>query len=143
MSKTITFVHTADLHQAYEFSVNKWKRKIPQRSDDFLENFIIIMDRALEDDIDFLIIAGDIFDRSKPNPIIRQIIIDKLVKLSSKKPILLIPGNHDKSKFHKGLLFLHKNLHIYNTPTIETIVIKDLKLSVSAVCPEREGWEER
>ena len=133
MSKTITFVHTADLHQAYEFSVNKWKRKIPQRSDDFLDNFILIMDRSLEEDIDFLVIAGDIFDRSKPNPIIRQIIIDKLVKLSSKKPVLLIPGNHDKSKIHKGLLFVHKNLHIYNTPTIETIDINGLNVSVTAI----------
>ena len=133
MVKQVIFIHTADLHQGYEFSTIKWKKNIAQRSDDFLDNFSLIIERSFRDDIDFLVIAGDIFNRSKPKPAIRQKIIDKIVKLSSKKPVLLIPGNHDKSKFSRGLLFLHKNLHIYNKPQNDKITINGLTISVTAI----------
>ncbi len=132
-TKSFTFIHTADLHQGPDFSAQKWKNNIYQRANDFLENFKIIIARSLQLDIDLLVIAGDLFDRSKPNPIIRQIIIDNLVKVSKVKPVLVIPGNHDRSKFSKGLLFIHSNLHIYNKPTIDKIIIKDITLTITAI----------
>ena len=133
MTRTITFIHTADLHQGFNFSLAKWKKGIKQRSDDFLNNFLSIIKRSLDSDVDFLVIAGDIFDRSKPPPVIRQIIIENLVKVSSLKPVILIPGNHDKSKFSQGLLFIHKNLKIFNTAKSDYVTINNIKISITAI----------
>ena len=133
MVKKLTFIHTADLHQGFDFSERKWKLGIKQRSDDFLNSFNIIMDHALEDTIDFVVLAGDIFNRSHPPPIIRRIVLEKLCKVSLKKPVLIIPGNHDKSRINKGLLFLYPNLHIFNSSTTHEISIKDILISITAI----------
>lgn len=138
MSKIVTFIHTADLHQGIDFSTSKFKKGIKQRSDDFLHNFNIIIDRSDQTDIDFIVIAGDIFDRSKPKPLIKTIIVDKLIKLSQKKPVIIIPGNHDKSRFNKGLLFLYSNLFIINKPSVLDILIKDIKISITGIPFVRE-----
>lgn len=133
MVKTLTFIHIADLHQGIDFSENKWRAGIKQRSDDFLDNFNVIIDRALQKDIDFVIVAGDIFDRSNPKPSIRQIIIDKLIKLSLRKPIFIIPGNHDKSRFKMGLLFLYPNLIIFNRPQTHHTTIKNIPIAITGI----------
>ncbi len=133
MPKCFTFIHTADLHQGIDFSSSKFKKGVKQRSDDFLNNFKIIIERSERKDIDFLVIAGDIFDRSKPKPLIKGIIIDKLTKLSQKKPVILIPGNHDKSKIEKGLLFLYPNLIIFNRPSIQEINIRGISISITGI----------
>lgn len=133
MKKSFSFIHTADLHQGYNFSKQKWLRGVKQRSDDFLNNFKIIIERSLKKDIDFLVIAGDVFDRSHPPRIIRQIVIDQLIKVSKLKPVILIPGNHDKSNFPKGLLFIHPNINIYNKPTIDSFIINNCSISVTAI----------
>lgn len=139
IAQSFTFIHIADLHQGPDFSPQKWKKHILQRANDFLDNFLIVIERSLRKDIDFLIIAGDVFDRSKPNPLIRQIIIDNLIKVSKLKPVLIIPGNHDKSRISQGLLFIHPNLHLYNKPTIDEIVLRDIKLRITAVPFIREN----
>lgn len=131
--KSFKFIHTADLHLGFNFSERKWKSGIKQRSDDFLDNFNIIMKRAQQDDIDFIILAGDIFNRSKPHPIIREIIIEKLSFLSLKKPVIVIPGNHDKSRFNIGLLAYYPNLVIFNSPAVRQITIKDLCISITGI----------
>ena len=133
MEKSLTFIHTADLHQGIDFSVQKWRKNIYQRSDDFLDNFLIIINRSLKNDIDFIVLAGDIFNRSKPDPIIKRIVIDNIIKVSKIKPVLIIPGNHDKSRISAGLLFIHPNIRLYNKPTIETLSIKGLKLLITAI----------
>jgi DNA repair exonuclease SbcCD nuclease subunit len=116
-----------------EFSSKKWRMGIKQRADDFYENFLEIIRQSKENDIDFVILAGDIYDRSKPNPIITRIVLKELINLSNHKPIFVVPGNHDKSKFNKGLLFLNKNIFIFNKPETITLPIKNINLSITGI----------
>ncbi|MHA1983935.1 MAG: metallophosphoesterase family protein [Candidatus Hodarchaeales archaeon] len=133
MLKSIKFIHTADLHLGVDFSTKKWRMGIKQRADDFYENFLEIVRRSKEVDIDFVILAGDIYDRSKPNPIITQMVLKELIILSNYKPVFVVPGNHDKSKLSKGLLFLNKNFYIFNKPETLILSIKGVRIGITGI----------
>ena len=83
-------LHTADWHLGK--SLEKRSRIDEQRK--FLDDFIEI---AKENDIDLVIIAGDIYDSSNPPAIAEKMFYDTLKKISDngKRLILIIAGNHD------------------------------------------------
>jgi exonuclease SbcD len=143
MKKEFRFIHTADLHQGIDFSEQKWKKNIPQRSDDFLKNFELIIKRSLEPDIDFVIFAGDIYNRSKPNLIIKKIITKKLFNLSDKKPVFVVPGNHDKSRINMGLLFINSKFKIFNSAGTVLLNIHGFFVSISGIPFIRDNKREK
>jgi DNA repair exonuclease SbcCD nuclease subunit len=68
--------------------------------------------------IDFIIHSGDFFNRSKPSPEV----VDRGVKpfqLAARKgiPVLIIPGNHERSRLPLGLLpFSNDNINLFAEP---------------------------
>lgn len=86
------FLHTADLHIG---------KKIFEQS--LLEDQKYILDRiyevAVEERVDAVVIAGDVYDRAVPSAEAVALLDDFLTRLVSKKiPVLLISGNHDSAE---------------------------------------------
>lgn len=83
------FVHTADLHIG-------GSRSLPlhlERQESALDQ---IFDVAYEQDIDVVVIAGDVFDVSEPTLEERDLVERKLLEYDAQGfHILVIPGNHD------------------------------------------------
>ena len=69
MAQSVTFLHTADLHLGAPFK--GLKSQSPRWGNIMLEaipiTFQRIIDVAIQDSVDFVIIAGDIFDGAKPS----------------------------------------------------------------------------
>ena len=78
---------TADLH----LGIRQFNSK--QRWQDFLDAYSKLTSKIKELQVDALVIAGDIFNTSRPHPGIVRKFLKETAKVDC--PVMLIRGNHD------------------------------------------------
>lgn len=108
--KPSKFVHIADLH------LGKRQYNLHERYNDYFRAFKWILNFALNEEVDFLLIAGDIFDHKNIGPsvlselfhIIRNFKDNCFEKLKRNIPLICIEGNHDNPIYsaHSWMSFL-------------------------------------
>lgn len=68
-------------------------------------NFVYVIDKCIEEKVDFLIIAGDLFNNALPRIDVLKDTISNLKKLQLKGiPVYFIPGSHDFSPQGRSML---------------------------------------
>jgi DNA repair exonuclease SbcCD nuclease subunit len=99
---SVKFLHLADIH------LGKKQYNLSQRYQDYFTAFRSILEKAIEQEVDFILISGDLIDSDEGvNPsMLREIItiLNKFKKESSKLlkreiPIICIEGNHENPLF--------------------------------------------
>jgi DNA repair protein SbcD/Mre11 len=89
--QTLKVLHTADVHldpDAYGADPHM------QRYRDIIHQaFRTVIDVAIQEDVDLLLIAGDLFDSNRPSADVVDFAIEELRRVG--RPIVIIPGNHD------------------------------------------------
>ena len=114
------FLHTADLHigkSIYEFNMLEEQRYI-------LEEILRI---AGEEQVDAILLAGDIYDRSVPNTEAVQLLEWFLMEALRIAPVFMISGNHDSAErlsFGAGLME-KSGLYIAGGKDVKEVVLKD------------------
>lgn len=109
------FIHTADIHLGAEPDVGKpW---CGERSKEIWRSFERLIERAEEEKIDLLLIAGDLFHRQ---PLLRELKeLNYFFTLLSVTKVVIILGNHDYLKkdsyyhtfpFHENVVFLMEDI---------------------------------
>ncbi len=108
--KTVKFIHIADLH------LGKRQYNLSERYNDYFRAFKWILKFAFNEEVDFLLIAGDIFDHKNIGPsvlselfhIIRNFKDKCFKKLNRNIPLICIEGNHDNPVYseHSWMSFL-------------------------------------
>ena len=84
------FAHLADTHLGYR------QYGLFEREKDFYEVFEKVIDRIIEEKVDFVIHSGDLFETSRPSPMALLTFQKGLLKLKgSGIPMYAIAGNHD------------------------------------------------
>lgn len=93
----IKLFHIADLHINMEnYGRTDAKTGLNLRFKDFLAAFDYVIDVAITEDIDALIIAGDLFRNRNPNQTHQKELAKRINRLSACKiETLIITGNHD------------------------------------------------
>ena len=90
------FAHLADTHLGYR------QFGLFERERDFYEVFEKIIDKIIEEKVDFVIHSGDLFDNSRPAPVALLNFQKGLLRLKNANiPVFAIAGNHD-SVLRKG-----------------------------------------
>ncbi|MEO2152880.1 MAG: exonuclease subunit SbcD [Aquificota bacterium] len=90
----VKLVHIADLH------AGKTNARLLNRNEDLLHSLEQVYTFLKEEKVDFLLIAGDIFDKKRPDPESQQLITEFLVKVSQiPTKVILIGGNHDSASY--------------------------------------------
>ena len=95
LAMTVRFLHIADIHLGYDHYNN------PERTKDFFFSLEDVIRRyALEPAVDFVLIAGDLFEHRdiKPSTLNQAEIVLKRLKEQG-IPVLAIEGNHDNRPF--------------------------------------------
>lgn len=108
----------ADSHLGFDQPVRSRSNRL-RRGPDFFRNFQHILDTAKREQVDLVIHGGDLFHRSKVHPKIVNQAYDALFEFAeSGIPLVIVPGNHDRSTLPSGLFLQHRNLHIFREPDI-------------------------
>lgn len=73
--------------------------------------------------MDALIHGGDLFFRSKIPEQLANLVYEPLLKVAANGiPVLLVPGNHERSRLPENLFLNHENIHVFREPT--TVVLE-------------------
>ena len=86
------------------------------------DTFIRIVDLAISESVDALVLAGDIFDNDQPDLKSRAFLISQLARAADAGvPTVLIRGNHDALLDHRAHGNLGPNIHLLhkNEPSVE------------------------
>ncbi|MBE3559741.1 MAG: exonuclease SbcCD subunit D [Ktedonobacteraceae bacterium] len=96
-----SFIHLADTHLGYE------QYGVRERFNDFSRTFWTIVDEAINRHVDFVVIAGDLFNKRAIDALTLIHAIAGLKRLSEKGiPVIAIEGNHDRSFYRDGTSWL-------------------------------------
>jgi exonuclease SbcD len=95
------FIHLADVHLGYEQYGSK------ERFNDFARAFLSILDAAIERQADFVVIAGDLFNKRAIDALTLTQAYEGLQRLKQANiPAIAIEGNHDRSYYRDGMSWL-------------------------------------
>lgn len=89
--RPLKILHTADIHLDSDSYGNAAQRQAHRAS--FRHCFQTIIDRTLEQAVDLLLIAGDLFDHNRVCEATVAFVQAQLQRLQ--QPVVILPGNHD------------------------------------------------
>lgn len=94
-----------------------------RRGDDFFRNFERALEPAQVGEVDVVVHGGDLLYRSRVPAWLAEAALAPLKRLAeSGVPVLLVPGNHERSRMPFPLLALHERLHVFDRP--RTLVLE-------------------
>lgn len=117
------FIHAADPHldsplqglEAHDGAPAELLRGATRRA------FGNLVQLAINEDVDFVVIAGDIYDGDWKDYSTGLFFRGQMVRLCDKGiPVYLIAGNHDAASVISKKLSLPANVHVFSTRTVES-----------------------
>ena len=151
------FAHLADNHLGY------MQYNLSDRETDFYDNFSEVIDKIIEERVDFVVHSGDIFEFPKPPIRALLTVLDGLRRLKEKGILVYaIPGNHDISMrkdalppqlLFRGLIkvigrnknpfYVHKEIFIGGVPYCSRFYTNILKESLEQLSKKAENHRKK
>ena len=120
-------IHTADLHLDSRLETNLDPVKAKERKRELLLSFDNLINYAKNNNVEAILISGDLFDRPKISAKTREYILG-IIEDAPMIQFLLIYGNHDFNMFQEHPMGLPSNLHIFKDKW-ETISFKNVDIT--------------
>lgn len=107
------FIHCADLHLGGRGrGIRRGGDGINKRmSEAAMESFARIVDRAVAEDADLMVIAGDVFDGTNETPATRHAFAEQLGRFDA--PVFVCTGNHDRRTAWSDTIPYPGNVHVF------------------------------
>lgn len=128
-----SFIHAADIHldsplvglSAYEGAPFELLRGAPRAA------FTNLIDEAIREKVNFMIIAGDLYDGDWPDANTGLFFAQEMGRLNRANiPVYIVNGNHDaESKLTKQLA-LPENVTVFSSRKPETHLIVDINVAL-------------
>ncbi len=106
-------IHTADIHLDSKLSANLSSEKARERKRELLNTFSTMVAYALNNDIDGIMISGDLFDTARISALARNTVLNLIVNNPGLK-FFYLKGNHDNDNFLSQVEELPENLYLFN-----------------------------
>lgn len=119
---TARIVLFGDTHLGFDLPA-KPRTDRRRRGDDFFANYRRVLDYAAGTRPDALVHAGDVFHRSRVHPAVVEQAFEALASVASLGvAVLVVPGNHDRSKLPPSLWLGHPGIHVFDRP--RTVLVR-------------------
>lgn len=107
-------IHCADLHLDSKMNANLDKEKAKKRKSELLNTFSRMVDYAAENDVNVILIVGDMFDTASISVTTKNMVLDLIMK-NETISFYYLKGNHDNDNFLTGLDELPHNLKLFSS----------------------------
>jgi len=113
MGTEIKFIHCADLHLGSRFTgVTATDPALGRKlTESTFASFNRLIDLAIENGVDFMVISGDIFDEENETPFTKFRFAESIKRL--KMPCFIALGNHDHKRSWEDSIPLPENAHVF------------------------------
>jgi exonuclease SbcD len=127
------FFHTADIHFGVEnYGKVDVKTGIHTRLLDFAKNLDVLVQKAITENIDFVIFSGDAYKTANPTPTQQKMLAERMLRLQAAGiPVVIVVGNHDHplsfGKAHALDVFSYlpvHGFHVFARPGTQVIQTK-------------------
>jgi exonuclease SbcD len=131
--KSFRFIHTGDIHldsalKGLAGQESAAAERIKTATRVALDNLV---GQAIEDEIDFIIIAGDLYDGDWRDYQTGLFFVKQMGRLAQAEiPVFLLLGNHDAESQITRRLTLPANVSVFSTRKPETFRLKDLDVAL-------------
>lgn len=118
----LRFIHCADLHFDRSFEglhLIAQVKALPLVNNQVLEKIVTL---ALEEQVDFLLFAGDIFHQNRPSLKTQHQFFKQMNRLKEQDiPVYMIFGNHDYFENERYWFDFPENIHLFTEEQVTTI----------------------
>lgn len=121
---SVRFIHAADLHlgsplRAISGASEEMRDQLARATQ---ESFRRIVATAIDRDVDFVAIAGDLYDREARSVRANQFLVDQFERLSAEGiPAYVVHGNHDPLGDGAEKLDLPDSVYVFSDDDVETV----------------------
>lgn len=121
--KEVKFIHAADLHldspfKGMELNVPSfiWERM----KESTFRSFVRIVDKAIQEQVDFVLIAGDLYDGATRSLRAQVLVREQMKRLAQYNiNVYIIHGNHDHLGGSWAAIEFPSNVHVFSEPYVE------------------------
>ncbi len=143
MAARIRILHTADSHIGAQLPARP-RNGGPRRGDDFVNGFERVLRLAHQRSCDLVIHAGDLFNSPDPSSRALAAGAESLLKLAAGGiPVVIVPGNHERSRIPATLLLAHRNIHILSHPQTIRFALNGMRVAVAGFPSLRNAADKR
>src|ERR1051325_3287691 len=139
MRADVRILLLADSHLGFDLPIRpRVERR--RRGHDFLANYERALAPAIAGDVDVVVHAGDVFDRSSVVATLAYQAFEPLRRIADGGiPVFVVPGNHERSRLPHLRFAHHPTLHIFATPRTIVTEACGLRVALSGFPYERRN----
>lgn len=109
-----------------------------RRGYDFLANYSTALAPALNREVDLVVHAGDVFDRSSVVPSLAYQAFQPLRRVAELGvPVFIVPGNHERSRLPHIRFATHPCVHVFDSPRTFVVSVRGTSIALSGFPYER------
>lgn len=120
----VRFLHTGDLHlgsplRAIAGTSEDVSRRLARATQ---ESFKRLVGSAIDFDVDFVVVAGDLYDREARSVRANEVLVEQFDRLDTAGiPAYVVHGNHDPLGDGAEKLEFPPNTHVFGTDAVESV----------------------
>ena len=133
----------ADTHLGFDLP---WRPRVERRrrGPDFFANYERALAPAVAGEVDLVVHGGDVLFRSKVRPQLVQMAFEPLMRVADAGvPVVVVPGNHERSAIPYPLLATHPDVHILSAPRTVRLEIRGSRVAVAGFPFQRHDVQGR
>ena len=113
----------ADTHLGFDLPRRPRVERV-RRGNDFFVSTERALEPALRGEVDVVVHGGDLLFRSRVGGELVAAALEPLLRVADAGvPVLLVPGNHERSRLPYPLLGAHRHLHVFDRPRSFTLPV--------------------
>lgn len=129
-SNSIRILFFADTHLGFDYPVRPRSDR-NRRGEDFFQNFDKVLQFGEDHKVDLAIHGGDVFHTPKVPEVVTSRTYERIFEFADHDiPIVICPGNHERSTLPPSLFLQHNNIRIFTKPETFKFNIKGVPVSI-------------